>query len=124
MRGQWLPQVGSRDKGDAIIDLRAGAVLARGRQKQVDEGGITGVAGAVGKGHGKAEGIADQNVGATRQVGSRASSQQAVIAGHGRGGQGNGFIDRASADFKGPVTASAGAAGIVVGGANIGAGPA
>ncbi|MNM27625.1 hypothetical protein D3C81_381210 [compost metagenome] len=86
MRIQRLAQVSGGYEGDAIIGLRADAVLARGGEEQVDKRRIAGVTGAVGEGHGKAEGIADQNVSAAGQVGIGPGRQQAVITGHGGGG--------------------------------------
>ncbi|MND63987.1 hypothetical protein D3C80_553070 [compost metagenome] len=124
MGGQRLPQICGRNKGNAVIYLGAGSVLAGGWKEQVDKGRIAGVAGAVGEGHGKCEGIAQQHLGTAGQLGAWAGSQQPVVTGHGSGRQRRGFVDRAAGHFQGPVAAGAGTAGIVAGGADIGTGPA
>ncbi|MCY1176997.1 hypothetical protein D9M73_172860 [compost metagenome] len=124
MGGQRLPQIRGGNKGNAVIYLGPGTVLAGGRKEQVDKGRIAGVAGAVGEGHGKCEGIAQQHLGTAGQLGAWAGSQQSVVTGHGCGRQRRGFVDRAAGHFQGPVAAGAGTAGIVAGGADIGTGPA
>ncbi|MCY1288008.1 hypothetical protein D9M70_370270 [compost metagenome] len=122
--GQGLARIAGGDEGDAVVDLGAGAVPPGGREEQVDEGRVAGVGGAVGEGHGEGEGAAEQHVGTAGEVRGGAGDQQPVVAGQVGGGEGDGLVDLAAADFQFPVAAGRQAAGIVVGGGDVGAGPA
>ncbi|MDT4851260.1 hypothetical protein FQZ97_854370 [compost metagenome] len=124
MGDQRLPQVGGGNEGDAIVDLGARAVLAGGGEEQVDEGAVARVGRAVGEGDGEGEGVAEQHIGTAGEGGAGARGQQAVVARGGHRGEGDGLVDIADLHLQVPIAAGLGAAGIVAGSGDIGAGPA
>ena len=119
--GDGLAKVGRRDEGDAVIDFGAGAVLAGGRQDQVDEGREAGLSGGFGvaEAGGEAELAAEEDIhGRCRQRHGRQRVGQQAVPGAG----GEGAVDGPLRDLQSPVAASRCAAGGVVRGSDVGAG--